>query len=92
MHWLTKVVLTSSAIFCIACGNGHMKEINPNGGRITLYNANGNVIRSFQTDGKPEMHQGGHIYCREKDTRKLIIVYGTYTFVEDDDPASAQNK
>ena len=85
MNHLSKLLIMVSVASQIGCGNGAMKEINPNGGTITLYAANGTVIRQFEADGKPQMYQGGHLFCREKSTNKLIIVYGTYTFVEADD-------
>lgn len=71
-----------SCLFVLGCGNATMKELNPDGGTITLYNVSGGVIKTFKSDGKPEMHSGGHLYCREKGTNKLIIIYGTYTFEE----------
>ena len=85
MNLLSKSIIIRTLLASFGCGNGHMKEINPNGGTITLYAGDGHVIRQFESDGNPEMHQGGHLYCREKDTHKLVIAYGTYTFVEADD-------
>ena len=85
MNLLSKSCLAICLAAAVGCGNSHMKEINPNGGTITLYAVNGSVIKSYETDGKPEMHAGGHIYCRDKKTGNLVIVYGTYTFEEASD-------
>jgi hypothetical protein len=80
VYFAVGFVLLLSSLF--GCGNAGMKELNPNGGTITLYSANGSVIASYLTDGEPEMHEGGHIYCRDKVTGRLVICYGTYTFVK----------
>ena len=76
------LLLALSIFFAVGCGNADMKELNPDGGTIVLYSVNGGIIKIYKTDGKPEMHTGGHLYCREKGTNKLIIIYGTYTFEE----------
>ncbi|MEZ0287139.1 MAG: hypothetical protein ACAH35_04885 [Candidatus Paceibacterota bacterium] len=75
-------VLTLIAIFALGCGNASMKELNPAGGQVTLYSAGGDIIKTYQTDGKPEMHQGGHLYLKDRETGKFIIIYGTYAFEE----------
>lgn len=76
------LLVALTALFVIGCGNASMKELNPDGGTIVLYSSNGSIIKTYKSDGKPEMHSGGHLYCKEKGTNKLIIIYGTYTFEE----------
>ena len=76
------ILFATIGMCLVGCGNAEMKKMKPDGGTITLYNAVGDVIQSFETDGKPAMHEGGHLYCKEKETGKLVILYGTYTFVE----------
>jgi uncharacterized Zn-binding protein involved in type VI secretion len=85
MNLPTKTTLLVAFTALFGCGNAHMKEINPNGGIITLYAVNGSVIKQYETDGKPEMHAGGHIFCRDKKTGNVVIVFGTYTFEEASD-------
>lgn len=58
MNLLSKLIEVSTLGVAMGCGNGHMKEINPNGGTIPLYAVDGHVIKEFEADGKPEMTKG----------------------------------
>jgi hypothetical protein len=78
------LIVTSLVLFVLVsgCSNAGLKAVNPNSGTVTVYATNGTAIKSFDTDGMPQMHQGGHLYIQDKKTGHLVIVYGTYIFEE----------
>ena len=82
MKTIFLILIFLSTIFSVlGCGNADMRELNHNGGTITLYNNTGGVIGSWETDGKPELSENT-IYFQEQSTKRFWHVSGTFVFKE----------
>ena len=79
---MKKVLILALIVTVAGCSNSSWESVNPSSGTVTLYSADGTIIQSHKTVGMPEMHEGGHLYMRDRDTGELVIVYGTYVFEE----------
>jgi hypothetical protein len=76
------ILISALATLAIGCSNATLQEMHPNDGVINFCSFDGKALKTYKTNGKPEMATGGHIYFKDSATGKLVILYGVYSFEE----------